>query len=383
MSDQLLPGVNGRRRSLDDIAAYNGSTNAGLWFDRYYKRSSTSNDQTTDKRTLITQTAALAVPMIYHTFFTCWRDSLPKDSTCAIAEVRGRMVIGTGDKGVVEVGMTLHQTYGVPYIPGSALKGLAAAYAHQRLEGDTWRKPPLQFNKTADGQAPPLSSHEILFGSARSAGYVTFFDALYIPDTASPDCPLATDVITGHHSEYYVSGTTPPADWDNPIPVPFLTATGRYLIVLHGEHSWITTALNIIGLALRESGIGAKTSSGYGRMQLLESDGTPFILLPSRESTPSAISSDAQRGQHAAGQTSNPQTLSAVPTGFVQQVHRSNAGSLPNLMSQWRNLSLTERAPAALLMIAHARTIKIKDLEAKPWYHELQTSVSDDEAKKS
>lgn len=87
--------------------------------------------------------------------------------------------------------MTLHHTYGVPFIPGSALKGLAAAYAHRYLEGDTWCKPPLQQAETIAEK--PLTAHEILFGSTRSAGFVTFFDALYmyIPGSVGDNRPLA------------------------------------------------------------------------------------------------------------------------------------------------------------------------------------------------
>src|SRR5207302_10163433 len=56
-----------------------------------------------------------------------------------IAHVKGRMIIGLGDESVLETAITLHRTYGVPYIPGSALKGLAAAYVRQRL-GEAWQK---------------------------------------------------------------------------------------------------------------------------------------------------------------------------------------------------------------------------------------------------
>src|SRR5205823_1780838 len=165
---------------------------------------------------------------------------------------------GLGDESVLETAISLHRTYGVPYIPGSALKGLAASYARQRL-GDDWHK---------DSKA-----YEIVFGNTDDAGYITFFDGLYIPGTGFSGKALWPDVITVHHQKYYQNPNTPPADWDDPIPVPFLTATGSYLIALAGpelekQEEWIDTTFAILKDALAELGIGAKTSSGYGRLEL-------------------------------------------------------------------------------------------------------------------
>lgn len=295
MTDQLAADITGRRQSLDSATAQSRSTNAGLWFDRYYLRRGHETDAEI-KRSLMVEVAGLEVPEIYRSYYDRWRAALPEGCVYAVAEVQGRMVIGTGDKGVAEAGMTLHHTYGVPFIPGSALKGLAAAYAHVHLKD--WAKPdetllraPLK--GTEDQPGTPLTTHEILFGSTRSAGFVTFFDALYIPGSVGGNRPLAPDVITGHHSEYYVSGTKPPADWDSPIPVPFLTATGRYLIALNGPAGWVDRALTILGMALRDSGIGAKTAAGYGRMRLFSLD-NELITLPA--ATDASLTTDATPG---------------------------------------------------------------------------------------
>lgn len=282
MADQQSP-YTGRRKALDTMTAQNGSTNSGLWFDRYYLRHS-SKTEAENKQTLMVTVAGLETPRIYHNYYHLWRHCLPKGCTCAVAKVQGRMVIGTGDKGVSEAGITLHHTYGVPLIPGSALKGLAAAYAHMRLEDAGWRKPSLQ---STEKQQSALTPHEVMFGSIRCAGYVTFFDALYIPGSIAGNRPLAPDVITSHHSDYYVSGTTPPADWDSPVPVPFLTATGSYLIALDGPAGWVNRALTILGMALRDSGIGAKTAAGYGRMRLYNLD-DQMIDLPGATMSPLA-----------------------------------------------------------------------------------------------
>ncbi len=174
----------------------------------------------------------------------------------AEAKVEGRLAIGLGDDGVLETSITLHHTYGVPYLRGSALKGLAAAFARNRI-GGMWAK-----NSPA---------YKAVFGETDDAGYVTFHDALYVPGSGHNRQALYADIMTVHHKDYYGSGNKPPADWDEPTPVPFLSATGEYLIALSAPENceeWLKAAFGILKLALAEEGIGAKTSSGYGRMKL-------------------------------------------------------------------------------------------------------------------
>ena len=198
----------------------------------------------------------------YENFYKRWKQLL--DAKCPLppkeAEIQRRLAIGLGAESVLETSITLHRTYGTPYIPGSALKGLAAHYARNYLKGDKWDK---------DKEA-----YITLFGDTDSAGYITFYDALYVPKTGykkngKPQA-LWPDIITVHHPEYYQGKDSPPADWDNPTPIPFLSATGKYLIALSGPKEWVKTAFKILALALKELGIGAKTSSGYGRMLLGE-----------------------------------------------------------------------------------------------------------------
>jgi CRISPR-associated protein Cmr6 len=167
------------------------------------------------------------------------------------AHTLGRLAVDLGADSVLETSIALHHTYGVPFIPGSALKGLAAHFADQHLEAH-WKK-----NQDA---------HTIMFGTTDAAGYVTFFDALFVPDSGKQGKMLWKDVITVHHKEYYQSGDQPPADWDGTTIIPFLTTSGSFLIALAGPDGWVEKAFDILALALEKEGIGAKTSSGYGRM---------------------------------------------------------------------------------------------------------------------
>ncbi len=188
----------------------------------------------------------------------------------------GRLIIGLGNESPLETGLSLHHTYGVPVIPGSAIKGLAA---HFLL---TIGRPSLQ---------------SVIFGDTEDAGYVTFHDAWLEPDSLTrkdQDEGLQLDVMTPHHSKYYerkryqiqgqaVAGgpqngdPIPPTDFDNPIPIPFLSVRGIFRFVLtcadtsQNGAQWLKWTKQLVCEALAQWGIGGKTSSGYGRLVSLGS----------------------------------------------------------------------------------------------------------------
>jgi CRISPR-associated protein Cmr6 len=246
-----------RRETLTSLQAAPG-TNAGLWLE---KGLADVEDKGPGRQALLEQVADLRVPAEYRRFFQRWRTALESQAPqtqVLEAAVQGRMAVGLGAESVLEISLRLHHTYGVPYIPGSALKGLAAAAAHKHLEDPAWRK------TGEDGKIGPW--HQILFGDQESSGYITFHDALWIPNGDQP--PLDLDVMTVHHPDYYGGAAVPPADWDNPTPVAFLSARGKYLLAATGPEEWLQAALKILQDALQHDGIGAKTAAGYGRMKV-------------------------------------------------------------------------------------------------------------------
>ncbi len=259
------------RKVLKHISSKEGSTHAGLWLDKFLaeqeEKKAGSGSQGNTRTKHYKSVVRLRVPQIYRDFFQRWQCALQDlDAKTRFARVKTRMVVGLGAESVLETSITLHRTYGVPYIPGSALKGLAASYARKYL-----------------GWKTDADEYRTLFGDTKSAGFVEFFDALYVPGSAPGDKPLALDVITVHHPEYY-QGKAAPADWDNPTPVPFVTAQGEYLLALTGPADWVDVAFFILGLSLAQEGIGAKTAVGYGRMKL-ESHSSLRTTSPFRPST--------------------------------------------------------------------------------------------------
>ena len=212
------------RRERLAFVAPRSDAHCGLWLDRFATEHS-SAAAATDFGDAI---GTLRVPAGYPAYFARWREALTQlpELRATPAMVRGRMVVGLGAESVHETSIALHRTYGVPYIPGSALKGLAASVARKRLLDPSWK---------AGGEA-----YRILFGEVEEAGFVSFHDALWMPPAEAPApllLPLAADVMTVHHPKYYGGRPSPPTEWDDPTPIPFLTATGSYWIALTGPPS--------------------------------------------------------------------------------------------------------------------------------------------------
>jgi CRISPR-associated protein Cmr6 len=319
-----------RRQPVENLRKTR-TTNAGLWLDKFIREQARDNEES--RLVLVKEVAGIRAPEDYAHWFARWRQTLQEyGAECRVAEVQGRMAIGLGEESVLETSIALHHTYGMPHIPGSALKGLAASFGRQHL-GAEWQV--------------DTPAYVTVFGDTQTAGYVTFFDALPLPNSVA----LYPDVITVHHEKYYRNDhNAPPADWDDPTPVPFLSATGKYLIALAGPSGWVRATFDILALALSHAGIGAKTSSGYGRLKLESAS----LLDP--------------------GKTKTDQLIAWVQALKPAEV----AGRIQAFYEQWRKF---EGSPAQKRRIAEAIVAKVKEAgrekqsRDKDWYKELLANI--------
>jgi CRISPR type III-B/RAMP module RAMP protein Cmr6 len=199
-----------------------------------------------------------------------------------LLKVRGRLIVGLGGENILETGITLHHTYGVPIIPGSALKGLASHYCHQvwGAQDERFRdKVILEHEGEPRRIIPQGKYHRILFGAQEDAGHIIFHDAWIEPESLLSR-GLVTDVMTPHHSDYYAAkDDCLPTDFDSPNPITFLDVTGYFHVAVSCDAKgdkglpWAELALELLTRALQYWGVGAKTNAGYGRMVRLD-DGT-------------------------------------------------------------------------------------------------------------
>ena len=206
----------------------------------------------------------------------------------AYYQTQGRFVTGMGNDHPTENGFTWHPTLGVPYLPASSVKGLVRSWLEWQWGEQALKK---------DGDAQKRNQLLQWFGSEhkdpreqiadQQAGWFIFFDAL-------PTSPvqLVADVMTPHYGKWYENGgdekentkaDTVPADWHSPVPVTFLTvkkgATFQFGIAVRSglnEKDQITAkaalpnVMAVLQDALGWAGAGAKTATGYGRMEVDE-----------------------------------------------------------------------------------------------------------------
>jgi len=206
-----------------------------------------------------------------------------------------RLVIGAGYPSFIENGFMFHHVYGIPYIPGETLKGLARAVfilsVAEAIKGETkLSKIEEELSEEAKGilhQIPekiniildnytienPVETFRKIFGSKERRGQVIFFDAY--PVDFNPSEHFEADIMNSHYGDYYQSGKAP-ADWLSPNPIHFLAlkegidfefSLGLALLEPmedNEEKLLLTTARRLLKVGLENFGVGNKKRKGYG-----------------------------------------------------------------------------------------------------------------------
>jgi CRISPR-associated protein Cmr6 len=246
----------------------------------------------------------------------------------AKVKTQSRLSLGFGNTTPLETGLTLHRLYGLPYLPGSALKGICRAWAlgtlaekyHipclDRAEIDLLhgQKPklPTPWEMLEDllltppsarqtwperlgrwqgrvrellprwREAPFLQDHlelepfwqddqagvfRRLFGSQDQRGRVCFYDAFPVSRGQMFDL----DIINVHYQPYYGNPNKyHPADYYSPVPNYFLTVApgvAFQLFLTSPVPALAQTAGQWLTAGLHNLGLGAKTAIGYGILE--------------------------------------------------------------------------------------------------------------------
>jgi CRISPR-associated protein Cmr6 len=181
-----------------------------------------------------------------------WKaECLPK-AVCFDARLQARMVVNHAVGVVKTAGLALDRFTGLPYIPGSALKGLARAGAR-------------------DAGEDPQRIAQVLGNAAErddsgTAGTVAFLAAFPLDDAK-----IELDVVTCHHPAYCRGDRQVATDDENPEPHVFpAVAQGsvfRFVVlpVVHRVGAQdVADAIGWLKHGLCSLGVGAKTAAGYG-----------------------------------------------------------------------------------------------------------------------
>jgi CRISPR-associated protein Cmr6 len=234
----------------------------------------------------------------------------PKVESYAIEKFRlktaYRLVIGAGYPSFIENGFLFHHVYGIPYIPGETLKGLARAvfilsvveaikgkFDPSKIEEVLSEEAEKEISEEAKGilhQVPekiniildnytienPVETFRKIFGSKERRGQVIFFDTY--PVDFDPSKHFEADIMNPHYGKYYQSQSEKeaPADWLSPTPIHFLAlkegidfefSLGLVPLEPMGdseERLLLETARKLLEVGLKNFGVGNKKRKGYG-----------------------------------------------------------------------------------------------------------------------
>jgi CRISPR-associated protein Cmr6 len=208
---------------------------------------------------------------------------------CVDADAIAPFTTGLGNEHPLENGFAFLNPYGLPYLPGSGVKGVLRQAARELASGDWgethgWDQDE-RFMLVLEKSRIPMTMLDVLFGKQSGdgdtehvRGALRFWDVYpQIPGTQ-----LAVEVMTAHQS-HYLQGTDTPHESGQPNPINFLTVPPGagfhfhiqcdqpFLARLAPELAEPRIWQSLLSAALEHAfdwlGFGAKTAVGYGAMR--------------------------------------------------------------------------------------------------------------------
>lgn len=232
-------------------------------------------------------TSDLAELRARHTrrFLGLFQSTCKDRSRALVGKLEGRLAINLADSLMRNAGIALDRLFGLPYVPGSAVKGVTRAIALEELSTAIGSDRERLFDLfrrvfgTADNDFKPkreLAAFRDRLGDrpANFRGAVAFLPAYPIDEAK-----VVVDLTNVHFPTYYqgdrkkeiAPGLPSSLATESPQPNPFpcveagarfafcLVATGadKAPLLLESAERWLAHALTVRGL-------GAKTAAGYG-----------------------------------------------------------------------------------------------------------------------
>lgn len=202
-------------------------------------------------------------------------DDMPKGVECVWGQLQSRLAVNLVGGILENANICLHPHFGYPYLPGSAVKGIArhAAWCEWNKAKGDYKRTIAEHIATVFGYPTGDKGLDKALKAAAEkpdekmdlAGCVAFLGAF--PDNKAN---LEVDVLTCHHKAYYSEKKAEAADDENPnvqaFPVvqsgvtfcfPLLPLRNCNETNMADAKRWLIEAITV-------NGAGAKTAAGYG-----------------------------------------------------------------------------------------------------------------------
>ena len=186
----------------------------------------------------------------------------PQGAQSFTARLEARMIVNQAGGVLENAGLCLHRHFGYPFIPGSAVKGIArhAAWSEWNAAQDEDARQ-RSARRVADVFGYPTGDPGLdhyltsIHHDVRKQGAIAF-----LPGVPAQRVSLVSEILTPHGGN----------DWTDPVPSPFPAvekgAEFRFTIVplRNGGRQLAEEALRFLKTGLVRNGCGAKTRAGYG-----------------------------------------------------------------------------------------------------------------------
>lgn len=206
---------------------------------------------------------------------------LPGLKTVVYGELQGRLIVNLSDSLIQNAGICLDRNTGIPYIPGSAVKGVSRHVALSRLRSGEWtiREFMCVFGSSEadfkeNGELCKFAG-DIPEKERTLKGGVDFLSAHPITEPT-----IVVDISNVHYPEYYKSGKIADLQKESPKPntFPAVEKGVRYAfcVIANGmggiDEELFAKTREVLVEAITVSGIGAKTGAGYGWFEDVTAD---------------------------------------------------------------------------------------------------------------
>ena len=213
-------------------------------------------------------------------FLGLFRGAFVHRASVTIAQLEGRLAINLADSLIQNAGICLDRLFGLPFVPGSAIKGVCRHAALEELK-----------TSDPDGQNELFDIFRAVFGTADNDftnGDLLPFQHLlagraenqkgavgFLPAYPVNEARVVVDLTNVHYPDYYRTSRTEDLSNERPQPNPFpaveVGAQFAFCLVLNGiadNSTLLEAATRWLETALTVKGLGAKTASGYGWFSL-------------------------------------------------------------------------------------------------------------------
>jgi CRISPR type III-B/RAMP module RAMP protein Cmr6 len=233
-------------------------------------------------------------------FLGLFRRAYGDRAAVTIGQLEGRLAINLADSLIQNAGICLDRLFGLPYIPGSAVKGVCRHAALEELKAASRSARKELFDLVvsifgcAKNDFEPAKPPRKQGDNGKPAGdFYPFLDLTkpkdqkgaisFLPAYPVNEAKVVVDLTNVHYSLYYggdknrniLPGRPESLADENPKPNPFpAVETGAqfaFCLVLNGRNNrpeLLNYAKRWLEVALTERGLGAKTAAGYGWFSL-------------------------------------------------------------------------------------------------------------------